>query len=277
VNSGGMANGYDDTELRGRIVGLENEKANASDLSAFFNKSVDKIDGSLVDSDFLAAITNYDGLLTEESAENLYRNKNTLIEESDLSAAVKGKLNNQGGGGEVPSSVLGDIEEIKEIIADHGQNIENLENDLGNYRLTSAKIGMNDLSSALITQLQKYRDVDTKITATDLDDALIGKINDIENLNEFKNAWLTGLPGNVLFATDNDSGVLYDGMVKTGNFFASPEELDFALNNLSDFYDISSETGTRYFINENSSYRRVRAKIQVNADGFSCCLKEHEL
>lgn len=208
INSWGAPAGssYDDTELRNRIIKVEAGKA---DTTIVFDKTIDKVGKSLLDSVLGPLIDK----LTVDDADHENRIKavelivpnkkdvryiNVKITELDLDPDLKEKLDKAvsfaqttlpsgGSSGVDLTNLTMDVNNLKATKAE--------KTDLANYRLTSGKIVESDLDSNLqiiiddakattanqankadVSMLASYRNKTTAIAESDLETVLQTKI-----------------------------------------------------------------------------------------------------
>lgn len=186
LNNGGASGdgAYDDTVLRQRIMALESNKADKTELGEYFNKANDCVSESMLDDALKSKIDTGVGSTTivHESIEKLtsekadkadlegYREKADKIVHDDLDAALRS-----------------DVDNGSQTVRDRLQQLERAKADmtvLEDYRKESEKIADADLESGLSTKINTANDAipnlrraDVPIQESDLDDILKERLN----------------------------------------------------------------------------------------------------
>lgn len=268
INSGGGTpgdgKGYDDTELRNRIIFLENNAALKAELASYLKKT-DAIKESQLDSAFLERIQQIETNIrhqndlivglnnTKANREELnnYR-KSTAIEKikrSELDQEIQQILSIAENGG-IPPAILGQIENLQRNKADR--------NELTNYRRIDNPITEDDLSANLKdalnnvlnvldllagkadrSELNNYRLKSVKIAEGDIDAYLLDKINTAYNAAQSNEDVVRGIVNGLLAQFRNEMYQYYgDKTLLDQNFkdelsgedWTVPEALTFIYN-----------------------------------------------
>lgn len=191
-----LSTGYNDSELRERIVMVEQDVSVIDNkLVNYRNKTVKIAEADLEQTvvDKLNSSKSYDDTQVKSDIDGLktgkadktqldsYRQTSVKIAESDLTQAVIDKLNSSGGG----SGPAYDDTQIKADIAALKSGKADV-TALATYRLSTAKVLESELDSALATKingkadasiLSNYRLLTAKVLESELDSALTTKIS----------------------------------------------------------------------------------------------------
>jgi hypothetical protein len=197
--------GYNDTELRNRIIGLEDNQIPKAHV---FNKDIDLVSESLLDSSLRDKINqikdnknDIEYLKGKAVDEDQLRHVTDKIEENDLSDSLISKIDRSYA---YYQSVIPDGESV--MIDDPAAimiilgNLQNSKADraaLSEYRRKDVPISINDFTNVIAENIQKipelesalqdkantsdlfnYRDKNTKIYASDIDTEVMNKINE---------------------------------------------------------------------------------------------------
>lgn len=268
INSGGGTpgdgTGYDDTELRNRIIFLENNAALKAELASYLKKT-DAIKESQLDSAFLERIQQIETNIqhqndlivglnnTKANKEELnnYRKSTVLekIKRSELDQEIQQILSIAENGG-IPPAILGQIENLQRNKADR--------NELANYRRIDNPITEDDLSANLKdafnnvlnvlnllaekadrSELNNYRLKSVKIAEGDIDAYLLDKINTAYNAAQSNEDVVRGIVDGLLAQFRNEMYQYYgDKALLDQNFkdelsgedWTIPEALTFIYN-----------------------------------------------
>ena len=195
---------YNDNELRNRIINLENGNIKAGNV---FNKNVDKVNVSLLDSNLKNSYN--ESLKVKDKADisyvdNTFRKKSVPIIENDFDNNLKTKVNtiasnvtNIQGDYKYNATMLNDINTLKANVSSLNKDKMNVVDANNIFRRKDIAIQASDLESSIGNAISKintisssinscvttndllaYRRKDTKIGENDMDSSLLKIIKD---------------------------------------------------------------------------------------------------
>ena len=195
---------YNDNELRNRIINLENGNIKAGNV---FNKNVDKVNVSLLDSNLKNSYN--ESLKVKDKADisyvdNTFRKKSVPIIENDFDNNLKTKVNtiasnvtNIQGDYKYNATMVNDINTLKANVSSLNKDKMNVVDANNIFRRKDIAIQASDLESSIGNAISKintisssinscvttndllaYRRKDTKIGENDMDSSLLKIIKD---------------------------------------------------------------------------------------------------
>lgn len=180
IKNNGTTTGYNDTELRNRIINIENSMVSKTTADSLYAAKTDYDTSEVVDSKIEKAKQDIH-MEFDNYKNDFIPMQDGIITENLLSYELKAKVNYYGpssGGGseeEIPSS---DIAELNIKIDKNTYDINSIKNTLNtNVYLKENPITINDLEDNVRLLINNSRQNSDLITIDDLDQALKNKIN----------------------------------------------------------------------------------------------------
>lgn len=178
-NTSTSGSSYNDSELRNRIVTIENTMVSKISADSLYATKKDYDTSTTVDSKIEKAKT---GLETDISniTKNFISKTPDSITEDLLSYELRAKINSSNGSGG-SSGTNNNLDELKNSVSKNTSAIAEINNTLSkNVYLKSSPISIDDLDSNTQTLIHNARQNTVLITENDLDETLKNKVNQKE-------------------------------------------------------------------------------------------------